>query len=236
MQVRVLCAIGTYTNRLGGNVWASVSTLAKSCNLNPRSVQRAMPVLIERGYLRRMIRPGRTTLYEVVLQIGAPLGAVTQESLGGDYAVTTPPTQESLKREKERSNKTNTDSVALKSLLDSLWNVYPKRLTPHGYIPVRAQVDKLLSDGISPERILRSAQMYGEYTVRESLDLRFIKSMHGFYMDDYWRAYDVQTVNGRTREQWARSGQDVSEFDRQIARQSGAEDMTAADVLFGGML
>ena len=61
-QVRELAAIGTFTNRLGGNVWASVATLAKQCNLNPRSVQRAMPVLIERGYLRRMPRVGRTTV------------------------------------------------------------------------------------------------------------------------------------------------------------------------------
>jgi hypothetical protein len=47
-QVRVLCAIGTFTNRLGGNVWASVQTMAKSCNLSPRTVQRALPVVSPR--------------------------------------------------------------------------------------------------------------------------------------------------------------------------------------------
>jgi hypothetical protein len=28
LHIRVLCAIGTFSNRLGGNVWASVQTLA----------------------------------------------------------------------------------------------------------------------------------------------------------------------------------------------------------------
>jgi DNA-binding MarR family transcriptional regulator len=66
-QVRVLCAIGTFTNRLGGNVWASVKTLAAGSNLSERTVQRCIPALIDKGYLRMETRTGRTNLYEIVL-------------------------------------------------------------------------------------------------------------------------------------------------------------------------
>jgi hypothetical protein len=44
--------------------------------------------------------------------------------------------------------------------------------------------------------------------------------MPRFFADDFWRAYDVVLVQGRTREEWARSGQDVSKFDRLLAEQS----------------
>ena len=212
-QVRVLAAIGTFTNRLGGNVWASVSTLAKQCNLNPRSVQRALPVLIAHGYLKHMPRTGRTTIYEVVLQ-GQSKG-VTQESLGGDLVVTPPLTTQSPKRLKERLNKT-VDHPALRPLMEDLWEQYPKRLVPHVYAATRTQVVALLSAGVSPIALYNAAMRYAAHTVKEGTEPKFIKSMHGFFTDDYWRGYDIQTVQGRTREEWARSGQDVAEFDRLV--------------------
>lgn len=214
-QVRVLCAIGTFTNRLGGNVWASVSTLAKQCNLNPRSVQRALPVLIERGYLRGAQRSGRTTIYEVILQGQKMPQGVTQESLGDDLGVTPPPTTESPKRYTERSNKTVT-SPDLKPLMEDLWVEYPKRLIPHSYTVVRNQVGILLNAGVSPATLYNAARQYSKHVASKGVEPKFIKSMHGFFMDDYWRAYDIQTVQGRTREEWARSGQDVAEFDRMV--------------------
>lgn len=212
-QVRVLCAIGTFTNRLGGNVWASVLTLAKHCNLHPRSVQRALPVLIARGYLKGAQRTGRTTVYEVILQGHQMPKGVTQESLGDDLGVTPPPTPQSPKRYTERSNKT-VHSPALRPLMDDLWLQYPKRLTPHIYSAVKVQVSALLTAGVSPTALYNAARRYSAYVVAQSVEPKFVKSMHGFFMDDYWRAYDIQTVQGRTREEWARSGQDVAEFDR----------------------
>jgi DNA-binding MarR family transcriptional regulator len=67
VHVRVLAAIGTHTNRLGGNVWASVATLAKESNLSERTVQRSLAALIETGYIRKTERTGRTNLYDVLL-------------------------------------------------------------------------------------------------------------------------------------------------------------------------
>ncbi len=210
-QVRVLCAIGTFTNRLGGNVWASVSTLAKSCNLTPRSVQRAMPVLIERGYLKRMPRTGRTTLYEVVLQ-NAPFEGVTQESLGGDLVVTPPPTTQSPKREKERYTLTNDDNLALKFI----WRVFPTRDVPNPYVPLVEAYKSLRSQGADVDRICKAADSYAVAVVKAGTEPKFVKTPHRFYADGTWEAYAVATVEGRTRDEWARSGQDVAEFDRLV--------------------
>jgi isocitrate dehydrogenase kinase/phosphatase len=67
---------------------------------------------------------------------------------------------------------------------------------------------------VSPDNLYRAAQRYAESVLRERTEPKFVKSLHGFFSDDYWRAYDVALVEGRTREEWARSGQDVAEFDR----------------------
>ena len=209
-QVRVLCAIGTFTNRLGGNVWASVATLAKSCNLSPRSVQRAMPVLIERGYLKRMPRTGRTTLYEVVLQGHKTVGVVTQESLGGDCSDTPPPTTQSPKREKERYTLTDDDQMALKFI----WNVFPTRDVPNPYVPFVEAYKTLRSDGVDIDSICQAADQYAVAVFKVGTEKKFIKTPHRFYADGTWTAYGVAMVEGRTRDEWARSGQDVAEFDR----------------------
>lgn len=225
-QVRVLCAIGTFTNRLGGNVWASVKALASSSNLSERTVQRCLPALMDRGYLRMEPRVGRTNLYEIVLD-RAPEG-VTRESPGGDTADGGGVTPQSPKRYTERYNITIPKKVkseaqhpaphpALSDVVDAIWAVYPQRLMPHPFIPFRAAVSTLLSAGVLPDNLYRSAQRYAESVIRERTELKFVKSLHGFFTDDYWRAYDVTLVEGRTREEWARSGQDVSEFDKMAA-------------------
>lgn len=207
-QVRVLCAIGTFTNRLGGNVWASVETLAKSCNLNPRTVQRAVPVLIDRGYLRAVPRVGRTTLYEVVLQ--PTERGVTQESLGDDLGVTPPPTTQSPKREKERYTITEVDKVAM----DHIWYVFPKRDTPHIWLPFAEAYKALRMTGVAPNQLCSAAEAYAIAMGKAGTDRKYIKGMHRFFSDGTWESYAIPMVEGRTREEWARSGQDVAEFDR----------------------
>jgi len=218
-QVRVLCAIGTFTNRLGGNVWASVKTLAAGSNLSERTVQRCLPALIDKGYLRMETRTGRTNLYEIVLDRAAE--GVTPVSGGGDTADGGGVTPQSPKRYKERYNitvpktvKSEAQHPALSDVVDAIWAVYPQRLMPHPFIPFRAAVSTLLSAGVHPDNLYRAASRYAESVLRERTEPKFVKSLHGFYSDDYWRAYDITLVEGRTREEWARSGQDVAEFDR----------------------
>jgi hypothetical protein len=217
-QVRVLCAIGTFTNRLGGNVWASVKTLAAGSNLSERTVQRCLPALMERGYLRMEPRVGRTNLYEIVLD-RTPEG-VTRESPGGDTADGGGVTPQSPKRYTLTVKTTippkaeRIDHPALQGLLGDIWDIYPHRTSPHLFVPTRMAISVLLFCGETPASLYRAVQGYAAHVVREKTEPKFVKSLHGFFANDYWRAYAVVTVEGRTREEWARSGQDVAEFDR----------------------
>ena len=205
-QVRVLCAIGTFTNRLGGNVWASVQTMAKTCNLSTRTVQRALPVLIAKGYLRQMPRPGKTSVYEVVLE--SPL---TPQSLGGDRAVTPPPTQ--LCHPNEKKNDKLNDLA--QQVTKMIWSVYPDRDTPHLFPPALRAIKQCLQDGADPAQLVKAAEQYAKECFRKQTEPRFVRSLHRFFADGAWLTYEsAVTVHGRTREEWARSGQDVQEFDR----------------------
>ena len=98
-NLRVLCAVGIHSSKLGGQVWASIATLAEESGLEERSVQRAIKVLLELGYIRREERVGRTHLIDVLLDLPKeetpvdrkppkkPKGGVTLESPGGDSGV-----------------------------------------------------------------------------------------------------------------------------------------------------
>lgn len=207
-QVRVLCAIGTFTNRLGGNVWASVQTMAKGCALSTRTVQRALPKLIERGYLRAVERPGRTTVYEIVLEPQTPL------SPGGDTVVTPPPTTQSPKR-LERTIKPNDRREQATYIARSIWTIYPSRDTPHLWPPTIRALEGVLAEGADPNRLIAAAYDYADDCRKQKTEPRYVKTMARFYADGAWQGYaHAVKVHGRTREEWARSGQDVLEFDR----------------------
>lgn len=209
-QLRVLCAIGTFTNRLGGNVWASVATLAKACHLSTRTIQRAVPVLIARGYLTRTDRPGRTPVYDVLL-------GVTTESQGGDRGVTPPPTTQSPKRLEENDKPNEMRGVALQ-VTKAVFSVFPKRDTPHLFPPALRAITECLQHGASSDALVDAARLYADEVRRKATESRFVRSIARFYNDGAWEHYVAEVrVHGRTREEWARSGQDVLEFDRLAA-------------------
>ena len=206
VHVRVLCAMGTHTNRLGGNVWASVATLAKESNLSERTVQRSIAALIEAGYLRKTERTGRTNLYDVLLD------GVSAESPTPVTGVTTPPSAQSPKRVKERYTLTGDDTQCMAYC----WGVFPKRDMPTPYPLWVVAFRDLRMAGVSCDDIAKAAHGYAAYVTKEGTDPKFVKTIHRFFADGSWESYCVKTVGGRTRDEWARSGQDVAEFDRLV--------------------
>jgi len=201
-HIRVLCAIGTHTNKLGGNVWASVGTLAKESNLSERTVQRSVLALVECGYITRTERVGRTNLYEVSLQSLPPVTAVAP-----------PPPAQSPKRLKERYTLTDDD----KDCLSYCWATFPKRDMPTPYPLWAVAFRDLRTAGVSCDDIAKAAQGYAAYVTKEGTDPKYVKTIHRFYADGSWESHCVKTVGGRTRDEWARSGQDVEEFDKMAA-------------------
>jgi len=135
---------------------------------------------------------------------------VTQESLGGDLVVTPPPTTQSPKRENERYTLTDSDT----DCMAHIWKVFPKRDVPPPYAAFVAAFRNLRIDGVPYADLVQSAHGYAAYVTKNSVEPKYVKTIHRFYMDDSWKSYCVKTVLGRTREEWARSGQDVAEFDK----------------------
>jgi len=222
-QLRVLCAIGIHTNKLGGGVWASVRTLAKEAGVSERTVQAACGVLEEKGYLTVIARPGLTNLYEVRLdakgvQAAAPLHGDAplppQQLLHPTPAIAAAP-----KRPKGTTQNT-TYSADETRIVDAIWGCYPKRPEPHSYPAARKAIVPVLRAGTDGTRLVRAVERYATHCGLNKTEPQYVKSMPRFFADDFWRAYDVVLVQGRTREEWARSGQDVSKFDRLLAEQS----------------
>lgn len=222
-DIRVLCAIGTFTNRLGGNVWASIETLAIAANLSTRTVQRAIQTLAEAQYLRRIDRPGTTALLEVVLQpadgvTGESGVGVTTQSGGGDYADGGGVTTQSPKRYKERYKGTIypqvQDDPDFQRGLETIWHTYPKRPEPYPFVALRSTLADLVHTGTPMGSLVLAAQRYAQKCQQDRTEPKYVKHPLRFYTDSTWQAYTEATVYGRTRDEWARSGQDVTEFDR----------------------
>lgn len=205
-QLRVLCAIGMHTNKLGGNVWTSVKTLADEAGVAERTVQTACQALAERGYVTITSRPGRTNLYEVVLNAPPQLDAPPQQLVHPTPAIAAAP-----KRPQRTTPKLQ---GATKEELSALGNVYPERPEPPIWPAVVKELNPLLWEGVPFEKILRSAERYAAYCSLNGTEPKYVKTLHRWLADGVWRTYDVLTVYGRTREDWKRSGQDVLEFDR----------------------
>lgn len=199
-QLRVLCAIGIHTNKLGGGVWTSVRTLASEAGVSERTVQTACGVLVERGYLTVVARPGRSNLYEVRLD------APPQQLLHPTPAIAAAP-----KRPKGTTPKTW--GVA-QEVVESLVGAYPERPEPVIWPAVRKEMNALAQEGVAMDRIIRAARRYATHCSLNGTEPKYVKTLHRWLADGIWKVYDVQTVHGRTREEWKRSGQDVLEFDR----------------------
>ena len=202
--------MGTHTNRLGGNVWASVATLAKESNLSERTVQRSIAALIDAGYLRKTERTGRTNLYDVLLD------GVTTQSPTPVTAVAPPPTQLSHPNEKKNEKKNESEMMS-RAVCNAIWDMYPKRDTPHLYPPALRAITQCLTDGADPERLFNAAVLYAQDVQKKQTEPRYVKTIHKFFADGAWEHYtQIVLVHGRTRDEWARSGQDVAEFDRMV--------------------
>jgi DNA-binding transcriptional MocR family regulator len=206
-QLRVLCAVGIHTNKLGGGVWASVRTLAREANVSERTFQAACVVLVTKGYLVIKARPGQTNLYDVVLQ-DTP-AAATAPHPRNSSDTPTPAIATAPKRPKG-----TIPHNELVELVDALKVAYPKRPEEPPYPALLKAAGAALASGAAPDQLYRAARRYAAHCQLNATEPKYVRSLVRFLTDDAWRAYDVATVHGRTREEWARSGQDVLEFDR----------------------
>ena len=206
-QLRVLCAVGIHTNKLGGGVWTSVRTLAREAGVAERTVQTSCAALVEKGYLTITRRPGQTNLYDVVLQETPAVAAAPHPS--SSSCTPTPATAAAPKRPKG-----TIPHNELVELVDALKEAYPKRPEEPPYPALLKVAGAALAEGATADQLYRAAKRYAAHCQLNATEPKYVRSLVRFLTEDGWRAYDVATVHGRTREEWARSGQDVLEFDR----------------------
>ncbi len=100
------------------------------------------------------------------------------------------------------------------AVMDLIWAVYPDRDVPHPFVPTRTAVIELLKQGVSHDDLVRAARNYRTHVAKEGTEPKYVIGPTRFYRDGIWQQFNVVTVRGRTREEWALSGQDVAEFDR----------------------
>lgn len=117
------------------------------------------------------------------------------------------------------------DQQRVIALCDDIWTMYPNRDLPHLYIPFRTEIVRLLQEGVPAMALYTAAVQYADHVVKEGTEKKYVKSLHRFYADGMWASFQKVLVHGRTREEWARSGQDVAEFDR-LAHQQQTEAET----------
>lgn len=225
-QLRVLCAVGIHTDKLGGNVWASVKTLATEAGVVERTFQMAAQALVERGYLRITLRPGRTNLYQVVLDPPADPPQVAAPP----HPDAPPPPQQLVHPTPALADAPKRPQLAtpmneLQSAVDALLEVYPERPEPVVYVAALKAMDRSLTAGATPAQLLRAALRYAAHCELNGTDPKYVKSLVKFLDDEAWKVYDVPTVFGRSRAEWVASGMDGTKFDRVLAGEPYEEVM-----------
>lgn len=108
--------------------------------------------------------------------------------------------------------------LELADIMASIWSAYPERDMPHPYVATRHEVKALLKQGIERRRLINAAARYAKQCVFDKIEPKFRIGPVRFFRDGIWQKFDVAVVEGRTREEWARSGQDLDLFDTQAAR------------------
>lgn len=102
-------------------------------------------------------------------------------------------------------------------VVSRIWRTFPKRVDPqHDYVRARKAIVAALRAGASAEELEEAAVAYAEDCRREGRAAKYVKGMHNFYADEYWRTFRGEPepmVDGLTREQWIRARMDVSVFD-----------------------
>ena len=221
-ELRVLLSIGSHADRAGAGVWASARTISAEARVSRATVFRCLATLEERGYIRRTARyverRQTSSMYQVMLdETGGSHSSETGEGLTalrrtGVSQLCDP--NDTSKNDTRKNGSNRAAAIAARQWTDVLIGVYPKRPEPYSVEAVMRSVKKLLVAGVTAERLVRAAEGYARKVAREQTDPQYVRGLVRFLHDGVWEQFDMKTVGGRTREEWARSGQDVAEFDR----------------------
>jgi hypothetical protein len=114
------------------------------------------------------------------------------------------------------------------AIINRIWGLYPRRPEPYPFVAVRTILLELLQGGHTEEALVTATMRYAQDVQRQQIDPKYITGMVRFFRDGLWQQYADASprVFGRSREEWARSGQDVLEFDRLAGEIRAKETMS----------
>ena len=230
-QLRVLLAVSIYTRADGRGAFPSARTIASEACVSRTTTFNALAKLEELGYIRRTPRweDGRqtSTMYDVLLHDpaegeGTEAAAPPRPGTVGRGRVQA---QLDGKNDLGRNDKSSAsaDHQALVNAISSLLAVYPT--TKH--VPTFPALIRPMRQALTRAplaTILRGAEGYANACRQDGTDPMYVTSPQRWLMDERWTQYDVPRIYGRTRQDWARSGQDVAEFDRLWAALTNQEE------------
>ena len=130
--------------------------------------------------------------------------------------------REHPKKEKKEKKKARPATLAPTAgeteTVNRIWRTFPKRLDPpHDYVRARKAIVTLLrTEGVTPEAVEEAALAYAEDCRKEKRAAKYVRAIHNFYADEYWRTFRGEPevrVDGLTREEWIRARMDVAVFD-----------------------
>ena len=109
--------------------------------------------------------------------------------------------------------------ILVPEVMDKLWEIHPRREegVDHPFVPWRTEIRDLLKKGAPPANLIRAAIRYRQEVDNGDINPKYMLGPVRFYRDGHWRTYGVPIVYGMNREEWARAGKDVLEFDRLLA-------------------
>lgn len=128
----VLTLMADYASDTGENIFPSIESIARRSELHPRSVQRAIKDLVDRGFLTIVeIRPGQTTKYSIPLTLCRGDIVTPRHSDTPTHSHPTPDTPSpnpSLNRQEEKKKEAHEEPA-------------PRIKTPEGSLPMLNVVD-----------------------------------------------------------------------------------------------
>jgi hypothetical protein len=235
-DLRVLLAVSIYTRAAGRGAYPSARTIGADARAGRATVFRSLDKLEQAGYLRRTSRwadNGRQTssMYDVVLDEPAG-GRVSQlgdgEGLAADGPTGVSPEGDAM-NDLLGTTPTSEEGVSWRDRMDAYLAAYPRTDNLAPWVQVLGCLKKVCRT-VEFDRILRAATHYASVVAREKTEPKYVTSPARFLQDGRWKKHDIVMVHGRTRQDWARSGQDLAEFDRLAAELTLPQESASHDL------
>ena len=172
-----------------GYCYPSVARLTQKLGLGERWVQRLLRDLVATPYLEATMRPGRTTIYQVITRgvASQTTGPSDHRSLGppggglSDHPAVVPQTTHN-DTPKDKPNDTD-------GAFEKFWKTYPSRGDNNPKKPARAKFLAAVKKGVDPAIIINGAANFASAEQANGTERRYIPMAITWLNQARWEAF-----------------------------------------------